>query len=66
MKKYFIDGENETFTTLAEVRHHCWLMNSKDRDVIAGSVVMRMTSEDESEVVGFVSFKNGKCVISRK
>ena len=63
--KYFIDGENQLFDRLSDVRHHCWLLNNKDGETIVGSSVVR-TKGDESEVIGYIRFVNGKCVISKR
>ena len=54
---YIINGENEAFATLAEVRHHVWLANDEQ---YSGRLVLRIIGDD-SFIVGVLRVRRGRC-----
>lgn len=65
-KYYHIDGLNDKFESLKEVRNHFWAYSEKDRQEMNLTPIIGYNSKGEEVSYHWFKYKNGKIIISRK
>ena len=65
-KYYYIDGLNDKFESLKEVRSHFWAYSENDRKEMNLTPIIGHNGRGEEVSYHWFKYKNGKIIISRK